>query len=727
MTKLFSITLILLLITLSCPTALISEEAPFEWAVRAGGPLEDRAHAIAVDSDGYSYITGYFRDTAYFGDIELTAPGSFNIFIAKIDPFGNFIWVKKAGGQNINDMSIAEDIVLDDHGNIYITGLFQGIGHFGNHIIESGGLNDIFISKLDNNGNFLWAQGAGGQTNLNDAGSAITVDHNGNIYATGNFRGTAQFGDFEVTSSGGADIYLAKLNNHGEFLWVQRAGGPSNCDGWAVAVDNEGNCYLAGSFRGTFEIGDQQFETIGTVDTFIAKYDINGSLQWVNHAGGALNEDIFDITIDSNGYIYAVGHFRDDITFDDTIYHSIGSNDVFIFKMDHNGNFEWIRTAGGPSFNVGYSIALDHNGSIYTTGYYYESISFGDIELVSEGNRDIFLAKHDNQGNFLWALSAGGTLYEEGYGIDTDSDGNPYITGFFYGNAHFGDITLTADGDFGDIFIAKVYDPEDEQYFTDASIQSGDISFNPEYPQIGDTVTINARIHNIGEIDIDHGNALFSYQYGLSDNIFAIDQVNFGEIQAGSYIDISIDWDTNQLPAGIYIIIINLQNVFPVEQNLNNNSASRSVSLEYSIDITPVYRFFNHVKGGHLYTICEHERETVLGLSQWNYEGHVFNVLLENIPGSKQAYRFFNTITGIHLYTISEHERDTIKELSEWNYEGPAFYVFEVQEHGGIPVFRFFNHNQGGHLYTICEYERDTVLQLNDWTYEGICFYVIPL
>lgn len=145
-------------------------------------------------------------------------------------------------------------------------------------------------------------------------------------------------------------------------------------------------------------------------------------------------------------------------------------------------------------------------------------------------------------------------------------------------------------------------------------------------------------------------------------------------------------------------------------------------------DEVPVYRFFNTVKGGHLYTTSDIERDYIIdNLPEWTYEGTKFKVYSVQAAGSTAVYRFFNTITGIHLYTISEYERDTVMQLPEWNYEDVKFFVHADHAANAIPIYRFFNHVHGGHLYTISEYERDAVMQLPEWTYEGVPFYVLPL
>ncbi len=174
-----------------------------------------------------------------------------------------------------------------------------------------------------------------------------------------------------------------------------------------------------------------------------------------------------------------------------------------------------------------------------------------------------------------------------------------------------------------------------------------------------------------------------------------------------------------------YIIVIDTNNVLrhsgnsrPTLQFLQNLIAENTQLV--------VYRFFNTLRGGHLYTSSEIERDYILqNLPEWSFEGPKFEVQEAMEPGTTAVYRFFNNITGIHFYTISEQERDEVMQLPQWNYEGVKFYLYPAFAEGTIPVYRFFNHARGGHLYTISEIERDAVMQLPDWDYEGIAFYVL--
>ena len=138
----------------------IHAQAPdFVWAKRAGGTEPDAASRIAVDANGNSYVTGIFRGTASFGTTELTSSGSTDIFIAKYDATGNVLWAKQAGGK---DIDAGKNIEVDGNGNSYITGEFLGTATFDNITINSSGNYDAFIAKYDPSGNLLWVKKSGG-------------------------------------------------------------------------------------------------------------------------------------------------------------------------------------------------------------------------------------------------------------------------------------------------------------------------------------------------------------------------------------------------------------------------------------------------------------------------------------------------------------------------------------------------------------------------------------
>jgi len=190
-------------------------------------------------------------------------------------------------------------------------------------------------------------------------------------------------------------------------------------------------------------------------DIFIVKLDTNGNWQWAKSAGGSSIDRGYDIAVDNNGDIRITGLFYISITFGETTLNSSGEWDIYVVKIDTNGNFIWAVRGGGNSSDCGWGIAIDYDKNSYITGDFQGSATFGTTTITSQGIRDVYVAKLDDNGNWQWAISAGGADWEEGYAIAVDNNGYVFTTGYFDGSATFGSTTLTTEGDY-DVFVAKV-------------------------------------------------------------------------------------------------------------------------------------------------------------------------------------------------------------------------------------------------------------------------------
>jgi len=443
----------LLFILALCSIALFAQNVDWLWAKQAGGTDYDFGHSIAVDANGNNYVTGSFSGSSTFGTTTLTSSGDKDIFVAKIDHNGNWLWAKQAGGISYD---YGRGIAVDDNGNSYITGEFEESATFGTTTLTSSGSYDIFVAKLDSSGNWLWAKQAWGIGE--DVGFSIAVDAKGNSYITGVFMESANFGTTTLTSSGDYDIFVAKLDINSNWLWAKQAGGTDDDYGNGIAVDANGNSYVTGYFSESATFGTTTLTSSGDIDIFVAKLDSSGNWLWANQAGGTNCDYGHGIAVDDNGNSYIIGNFLESANFGITTLTSSGYYDIFVAKLDINGNWLWAKQAGGTSYDFGNSIAVDTNRNVYVTGFFYSSsCSFGTITLINSSSEyiDIFVAKLDINGNWLWAKQAGGTSDDCGYGITVDVNGNSYITGIFRGSATFGTTTLTSSGDF-DIFVAKL-------------------------------------------------------------------------------------------------------------------------------------------------------------------------------------------------------------------------------------------------------------------------------
>jgi hypothetical protein len=449
---------LLMLTTLS---VLIAQTPEWEWVTKGGGTGVDYAVDIALDNAGNSYVIGSFSTTATFGTSTIISNGNLDIVIAKMDPLGNWLWAVRGGGTGID---YGGGIAVDGQGNCYVTGMYSVNGDFGPFSFPSVGNWQIFLAKLDTNGNWLWAKNAGGPGG--DMGNGICLDSSGNCYATGYFTNPGTFGPFILTAPGAEEIYVTKLDTNGNWLWAQAAqttGGSISgayTQGRRTAVDNAGNCYVTGNFCGTSVFGSVPVVSAGYEEIFVARLDPYGNWLWAKAAGG-INPDIgYSVALDGTGNCYVSGGYSDAAIFGTLTLTSYGSSDIFAAKLDSNGNWLWARNAGDISSDSAWGMAVDNAGNSYLTGLFYGTANFGSIALVGDIYYtwySLFVSKLDTSGNWLWAIPVTGTRDEKGYSVALGNDGLR-ITGSCNGTSYWGDITVPTGGG-TNVVIAKLSNP----------------------------------------------------------------------------------------------------------------------------------------------------------------------------------------------------------------------------------------------------------------------------
>jgi hypothetical protein len=278
----------------------------------------------------------------------------------------SFVWAKGFGSST---SGWGYDIKTDPAGNVYTIGFFSGTADFDpgastSTLVSAGGY-DIYISKLDVNGNYVWAKRFGGTTN--DTGHGIALDNLGNIYATGIFTGTADFdpgsSTSNLSSAGGNDVFVVKLDNNGNFIWAGRIGGSSISGdfGNTIAVDASNNIYLGGYFYGSADFdpgsGISNLTSSGNAEIFISKLDTNGNLLWAKQMGGTTIDLASHLVVDNLGNVFTTGYFQGAADFDpgtaSFLMTAVGGEDIFISKLDTNGNFVFAKSIGGASDDYG--------------------------------------------------------------------------------------------------------------------------------------------------------------------------------------------------------------------------------------------------------------------------------------------------------------------------------------------------------------------------------------
>ena len=337
-----------------------------------------------------------------------------------------------------------------------ITGEFMGTAVFGTHTLVATAGRDVFTVLLDSTGAVLNAMGGVGDGLVN-IGNGVASDANGNVFVTGNFKGTITFGDVSLVSEGSGDIFIVKYDASGKLLWANRAGGTSEI--WAndIAVDTAGNCYIIGDFYGTASFGDKTATSSSAVDVFTVKYDASGYALWAVNSGSTSSDNGTGIAVDDAENVYIAGYFQSEFVFGGIAYGTTGLRDAFVAKMDKDATPVWAKTGGGSYNDFFNKIAVDADGNnVFATGE-FESYT-ADIDGITLTNtnqttarRDIMLLNFDSQGSARWGISTGSVEHDYSNDVTVDDNGDVYITGKYKDAITFGTTTLTNN----DLYIAK--------------------------------------------------------------------------------------------------------------------------------------------------------------------------------------------------------------------------------------------------------------------------------
>lgn len=522
------------------------------WAKSAGGTGSDDAWSISHDALGNVYVTGGFNGTATFGSTTLTSTGGREMFIAKYDPSGTVLWAQ-SGGSTGSDRGTA--IVTDANGNSYVTGYFDawsGAGTFGTQTVSTtSNTYDMYVAKYDANGVCLWITGINGNDD-DDWSNDIALDANDNIYITGYYSGTANFGATTLNSGGsgqsGKNIFIAKYNSSGVNLWAKDAGGNSEDVGYGIDVDASGNVYATGMFRNTGTFGAFTLVASGSniQDVYIVKYNSSGVEQWASVGTGSSSNSGKSIKVDGNGDLITTGMFSGNATFGtSTISSTNSSYDMYVAKYSASGSLIWITQAGGTDDNVPNKIDFDSNNDIYVLGTMTNDMVFGAFSLPNTAPGfsydDPFLAGYDGNGNFLFAKNGGDGYSDNGRGLTVDSDNNIFIAG------SFDEDCCGAPGNFDGVTIAGGDDNNGNDVFVVRLSSQSDILYS-----VND-VDCYGNLTGLIDITTNFGNPPYSYSW-TGPNGFTSTSEDLVNIEGGTYTIVITDGGLNTATESIIVV-----------------------------------------------------------------------------------------------------------------------------------------------------------------------------
>ncbi len=433
------------------------------YSTYLGGSSIEDAEGIALDGDGNIYVTG----TTNSGDfptadaLDDSYNGEDDVYVAKINAAGDTLLYSTYIGDSEDDEG--NDIAVDGDGNAYVTGVTDSANFPTQNPLQArGGMDDAFVVKLNADGNALVYSTYLGGSGIEE-GEGIAVDGDGNAYVVGT---TFSSGWLTGAYGGNGDVFVVKVNASGSALvYGTYLSGSSTDSGAGIAVDSAGNAYVTGETTSINFPTQNPFQLAlaGSSDVFVAKLNASGSaLLYSTYLGGGGSDYSYGVAIDNADHAYVTGNTESsDFPTQAPLYLNAGSSDVFVTKLNANGNALLYSTyLSGSGDDKGYGIAVDTAGDAYVTGDTYSADFpvYGSLQAYG-GNSDAFVVKLKADGALLYSTYLGGGASDYGTDVAVGSAGNVLVAGItFSDDFPTQDPLYGSYSDNGDVFVAKIND-----------------------------------------------------------------------------------------------------------------------------------------------------------------------------------------------------------------------------------------------------------------------------
>jgi hypothetical protein len=320
-------------------------------------------------------------------------------------------------------------------------------------------LSFLLLPVLADGQTWQWSKQLGSAQD--DYAHDIVTDASGNMYTTGSFNGTLNFGGTTLTSSN-EDMFVAKYSPAGNLIWVVKSGGTGDASGKRIDVDQWGNIYVGGTYNAAFTLGTTNIT--GSYDMFYAKFSPSGTVKWVRSYASTSIIYLNDMKVSRNGKIHACGKFTGTMVIGGTTLSASNAySNIYILRLDSAGLPHWAVSSGGVYDENAYGLDIDLQGNTYVTGEHfcngYQPTSLGSQSVACGGTYSgLFLTKLDSTGVFLWARSAqaSGNVNTIGTDVAADANGNIYVLGWTTGttNVNFPPLPLINNNSYAS-FIVK--------------------------------------------------------------------------------------------------------------------------------------------------------------------------------------------------------------------------------------------------------------------------------
>ncbi len=375
--------------------------------------------------------------------------------ITRYDAAGTLVWTKKF------DANASARRVLVDSGNSpIVVGVFSGSASFGATTLVSAGQKDIFVAKLDTNGNPVWATSAGGPGD--DEATDLAVDDSGNVVVAGSYSLLgATFGKMQLPTAGGRDVFVVKLDGTGALVWVRSFGGPGDDYTFALGGDDSGHV-VGGmySMGPSVKIGSTTLMAGQHLEAIVYRLDPDGTPSWAKAAGGDADTWVSGIDLDQDGNAYVAGMFGGTTTFDldhGVTLTAVSGTESFLARYDTLGSVTWAQRVGDGVLDLalqngsaGDTVSVDPTGNATVVGWFSGAASFGPAgngtPAKSAGGTDAFIARFDATGKLVCLIAGGGAKDDLATGVAADGIGGLVASGYFDSSAVLAGLPLSGLG-----------------------------------------------------------------------------------------------------------------------------------------------------------------------------------------------------------------------------------------------------------------------------------------
>ena len=396
---------------------LVGAKGMADWSIQVGG-IQDGTYpagnGIVHDYAGGAFIAGDFSGNVSFGATRLTARGSVAAFVMHVTASGAIDWVIQVDG---TDEAKAHAIADDDRGGVLVTGEFRGMASFGSTTLASRpDSTNAFLMRVTAMGAIDWAVQVEGSLGCMSTGYGVANDGVGGALVTGAFSGNATFGARSLASRN-SDAFVMHVTRLGVIAWVTHLGGAFEDLARGMVADGMGGGFVTGEFRGQATFGATTLTSRGAADAFVVRVTESGVIEWAASVLATTNSYGYGIATDGVGGAHVTGKFRGQAMFGSTSLSGFDFYDVFVMHVTAYGVIDWAVQAGGTSSDGGYGITTDGVGGALVTGGFRGEATFGPTVLTSEGLSDVFVMHVTALGVIDWAVKAGGKLEGAGFGI----------------------------------------------------------------------------------------------------------------------------------------------------------------------------------------------------------------------------------------------------------------------------------------------------------------------